>query len=124
MTVQTDVKAYFGTALQDTIGDRLYPMSLPQDATLPAVMYLLLPGRRIMAHDGDIGLAHFRIQFNCLALTPDDAEVLANSVVDVANTWFQSDRNYAAFPGTPQGLPEPELSRFRMIVDVEITHKE
>ena len=106
------------------IGNRFYPITLPQEPTLPAVTYLILAGDRSYAHDGDLGFANFRIQFDSYALTPDEAEEVVDLVVTALTDWHNANPNYVAFPFSPQDFPEPQLSRFRMTVDAMISHKE
>ncbi len=124
MSVKADIKLYVGGRpnLVTKIGDRFYPVTLPQEPTLPAVTYLIVSGDRAFAHSGDLGFVTFRVQFDSYALTPGEAEEVVDLVVTALTDW--SNPNYAAFPFSPQDFPEPELSRFRMTVDAMISHKE
>lgn len=126
MSVKSDIKTHVGswTGLTALIGNRLYPITLPQTPTLPSVTYLVISGTRIHMHDGDAGLGFFRVQFDSYAVTPEETELIIDQIVSAMIGWYPIDHNYAAFPQTPQDLPEPELSRFRMTLDVMITHKE
>lgn len=62
------------------IGTRVYPLVVPQDATLPAIAYQLITGRGIIAHDGPTSLSNKRIQLACVGSTYAAAADLANTV--------------------------------------------
>lgn len=49
------------------IGDRLYPMVMPEGAKLPVVVYQLISGPRVHSLTGQSGLATVRIQITTWA---------------------------------------------------------
>jgi len=126
MTVKSDIKLHVGDwpGLVAKISNRLYPLTLPQEPTLPAVTYFILAGTRDFAHDGDLGFSQFRIQFDSYGSTPEEVEQVINEVISALAAWHSTDPKYTVFPNTPQDFPEPELSRFRMTMDAMVSHKE
>jgi hypothetical protein len=57
-------------AVATLLGDRAYPLVLPQAPTLPALTYQRIPGgTRVESHGGDSGLTQARIQLDCWAET-------------------------------------------------------
>jgi hypothetical protein len=60
-----------------SVGTRVYPERLPQDVTLPALVYQLIRSEGpTYAHEGDVGLDRIRVQFDCWADTYDGAMAL------------------------------------------------
>lgn len=55
------------TALVTLLGDRVYPVRLPQEATLPAILYFKVSGVRVHSLRGPSGLARPRFQFDAYA---------------------------------------------------------
>jgi len=62
------------------VGDRIYPLLVPQDADLPALAYQRISGVPIYAHDGPPGLARARVQITCLGRSYSEAKDLAARV--------------------------------------------
>ncbi len=76
-------------AASPSVGDRIYPLTLPQGAILPAVAYQLVGGEGPLhshadARGGDSAhhptFERSRIQFGCWAGSARDADVLAAEV--------------------------------------------
>lgn len=63
------------------VGERIYPVVLPQDVTYPAVRYARVSGMREYSHDGDSGLVDARSQWDCYAETWIDARALATALI-------------------------------------------
>lgn len=61
-------------------GDRVYPMSIPNDASLPAVAYQRISGRRLVTHGGPAGLAEARIQITIVGADYEEAKELAGLI--------------------------------------------
>ena len=62
------------------ISTRQYPLTIPQDVSLPSVAYQRLSGPGETAHDGAVGVEGGRFQFTCQAQGYDDVKELANAV--------------------------------------------
>jgi len=55
------------TGLKNLVGDRIYPLVLPQKAVLPAVTYQKISGERLHKLQGDTGLTRPVYQLSCWA---------------------------------------------------------
>ena len=64
----------------ETAGNRIYPMVVPQDASLPAITYQILSTTGISVMAGPTNLKERRLQINCWAETYTVAEELAHKV--------------------------------------------
>lgn len=51
------------------VGTRVHPLILPQQATQPALVYLIVSDDRPQSHSGPTGLARPRIQIDCWSAT-------------------------------------------------------
>ena len=58
----------------------VYPLTIPQDQSLPAMAYQRITGPRETAHDGAVGIAEALFQLTCQAQGYDTAKGLANAV--------------------------------------------
>ena len=128
MTLGDGLFAYLSATL--SVGDRVYPLTLPQGAVLPAVVYQLVGGEGPLhshtdAQDGDGPATRrtsaSRVQLGCWADSARAAEVLAAEV----------ERAVDGFTGTWGAVPiasalvdvslddyRPDVGRYRRIVDV------
>lgn len=68
------------SSVTDLISTRLYPLVVPQDASLPAVAYQRISGPREHAHDGPSGLARARVQFTALGSTYAEAKSVVTAL--------------------------------------------
>lgn len=82
--VGSAVRAYLlsKTAVTSLIGQRIYTDLVPQNETLPAVSYMLLPTIHEHQLSGFAGVAHTRIQFDVYA----DKRLDANAVCEAIRT--------------------------------------
>lgn len=75
-----------------SVGARVYPLHLPEDPTLPAVVYRVVSDVPTVTHSDWQGSPTYtgirtsvsRVQFDCMAETIDDAEALRDELVDLA----------------------------------------
>lgn len=67
-------------AVTSMVGQRIFPITVPQDATLPAIAYQRVDSPRDMAHDGPSGLVWPRVQVTCIAARYETAKLLAREV--------------------------------------------
>jgi hypothetical protein len=115
-----------------SVGDRVYPLTLPQGAILPAVVYQLVGGEGPLhshadAHDGSAPPAssyqRSRVQLGCWADSARGAELLAAEVeraVDgFTGTWGAVPVALALVELSLDGL-RPDVGRYRRIVDVVV----
>ena len=62
------------------VSTRVYPLLVPQDATLPAIAYQRISGPRDHSHTGTTGLALARIQLTLIASSYANAKALGTAV--------------------------------------------
>jgi hypothetical protein len=130
MTLGDGLFAYLSATL--SVGDRVYPLTLPQGAVLPAVVYQLVGGEGPLhshgdAHDGTTpptsSYQRSRVQLGCWADSARGTELLAAEV----------ERAVDGFSGTWGAVPvalalvelalddyRPDVGSFRRIVDVVV----
>jgi hypothetical protein len=69
------------------VATRIYPNTLPQAGTLPAVVYQRLPGQRVRAMHADTGLVRARFWLHVYAATYASAKAVATQVIGALNRW-------------------------------------
>lgn len=70
------------TGLTGLVGTRIWWTERPQkDRALPAIVLHRITGIRSYSFQGASGLVQSRVQFDCLADTPDDAMAVRDAVV-------------------------------------------
>ena len=81
MTIEEALSAYLNskTELIDIVGDRIYPIVLPQNPTYPALTYFKVSG--LALHDADI--AYPRFQLSSWGEDYADVKTLAAAVKEV-----------------------------------------
>jgi N-acyl-L-homoserine lactone synthetase len=67
-------------AIKAIIGNRLYPDRLPQEPTLPALVYNNVGGAPVDHHSGPAVLESTRFQIDAFAKTSRDARMLIDAV--------------------------------------------
>ncbi len=78
MTIEEGLYAFLSNA--GIVGTRIYPLVIPQDATLPAIAYQRLSGPREHSHDGASGMAWARMQLAITGETYSSAKATAELV--------------------------------------------
>jgi hypothetical protein len=105
-------------ALAALLGERVYPVTLPQGATLPAITYQVISG----AGEGDghtgPGLSRRRYQFDCWAATYGQAADLGRALVQAVHA--RRLLGQAALLDNEVDQYEAETQRWRRIVDVMV----
>jgi hypothetical protein len=105
-------------AIAALVGERVYPVTLPQGATLPAMTYQVISG----AGDGDAhtgpGLSRRRYQFDCWAATYGTAAALGLALVQAVHA--RRVLGQAALMDNEVDQYEAETQRWRRIVDVMV----
>jgi uncharacterized protein DUF3168 len=82
-----DIEAGLFTLLSTNAGisalvaTRIYPLRIPEGATLPAVAYHKVTGPRTHSKDGDMSLSHPRFQVTCWAKDYSDAKAVRDAVI-------------------------------------------
>lgn len=108
-------------------GARLYPNTLPQDATMPATVYQRVSTGTDYSHDGPLELQHARFQFSCWATDP----LTAMSVVSALGAALSGYRGMMgdvkieeSFLENRFGNHEPDTGLHREVIDVTFGYKE
>lgn len=118
--IEADVRTYLlaDATVAALIDERVYPVSLPQTAVLPAVTYQRVFGTEGITHQGPSGLERTRIQFDCWATTYAEATALAEAVTDALRVYPE------ARIANVMDAPEPDVALRRRLVEVSIWHRE
>lgn len=87
-----DMVAYLEsqTAISNIVSDRIYPMPLPQHATLPALTYTRISTVRTYSLEADMRKARARIQIDSWATTDAVAYQLARAVRHAMSGFYGS----------------------------------
>jgi hypothetical protein len=100
----------------------VYRAPLPQKSALPAITYQRISTVRGYAHDGDELLLTVRMQVDCWAATPDDADTLAEAVTG-ALSGYSDDYAQRIEVADDREFGEEEVDIGRRIVDLLITYR-
>ena len=99
-------------ALKNLVSNRCYPLLMPQDPTLPAIVFSRVASIAQNKLDSGASIDQVRIQIDCYASTYDEAKTLSASV--------RSAMEEADFKGTLQidvDFYEPDLKIYRVVMD-------
>lgn len=82
MTIEAGIYAHLITnsGVAALVATRIYPLLVPQDATLPALAYQRISGPRDHSHSGPSGLVFARMQLTYVAASYDGAKSLGEAV--------------------------------------------
>ena len=132
MTFETALYSYLSNfaGLAALVSTRIYPRQLPQNSTLPAVVYQRISGPRVHAMGSDPGITYPRYQFTCHGTTPASAEAVSDQI-------RRAFQNYSGTMGGVGGVTvhycesedgpndyDPTTNSYRSVIDVEIWHGE
>lgn len=114
-------------AIAALVADRVYPLTLPQGVTLPAMTYQVVFGEHPVIHDGPQGLARARVQFDCWAERYSETVAIAGALRTVLNGYRGAmgaiPDVVAKVAGELDGW-EPDVRAFRKTVDFQIWYVE
>jgi hypothetical protein len=90
MTLGAGIYGFLSAGL--SVGERVYPLTLPQDATLPAVVYQVVSDVPTISHSTaqdhptwtGTSRSDTRVQFGCYAADYDAAEALCDELRSLA----------------------------------------
>lgn len=82
MSIETGIYAVLtgDAGVSALVGTRIYPLVVPQDASLPAIAYQRVSGGPTYTQDGDANLTPARFQFTCLGSSYSQAKAVATAV--------------------------------------------
>lgn len=118
--------------LINLIGDRVYPVKMPQNAKLPVLTFQRISGFRVFAMDKGSGLASPRFQIDAWAENYDDVKAIAEQVrlalEGYRNMTSGVDINGILYLGDTDGFASEETDVqteiFRVSMDFIIWHNE
>lgn len=128
MSVETEIRARLlanGT-VSGLIGTRCYPMKLPQDPTLPALVMFRVSGPRIGHLTGASGWGKARIQIDSWAETYLGAQALAAGVRGSLHRYIGTltTVKVAISLDNERDDYDDEVEWYRVIQDYTVTHSE
>lgn len=118
------------TDITNLVGQRMYPVKLPQDPTMPAISYFRVSGIRHKSYGGPSGLAGPRIQIDAWAGEPSGyktAKELADLIrkrLDGFSGLLGTDRIWGAFLENDTDMYEDETKLHRVSQDYFVWYKE
>lgn len=68
------------SAITTLVDDRIYPITAEQDALLPHIILIKMPGTTNPSHDAASNLSATRFQINCYGLTDLQCDQIANEI--------------------------------------------
>jgi len=126
----TDLGTTLFTYLSDNptfsgaIGDRLFPLRLPQEPVLPAITYTRLSAPP-EATQTSYALRRIRVVFGCWDKTYDGAVALGALVISLlAHQSIEAGGGKCLLLGDRDALPDPITGLFRRLVEFQIFHEE
>jgi len=127
--LETVLQARLSTfaGLMPLVGPRVYPLRLPQTATMPAVTYQRIDGPRESGIAGEHGMAHPRIQVDSWALTYGGAKAVAEQVRAALQRWSDATTTPVvldSFIGGEIDIYESDVELNRVSMDFIIWHRE
>lgn len=131
--IEVDLRTHFlaQAPIAAIVGTRMYPLQLPQGATLPALTYQVISGVSEITHDGPSDLGNRRIQIDCWAPSGNTGY---QQVVELAGAVRRAVSGYMGSMGTnpatnarkinERDIPEPETKLWRRMIEISLWHKE
>jgi len=113
------------TGLSALVAKRCYPQRLPEDPTLPALVYNLVstPPNVYQDHSGSPDRWTYRVQLDGYAGDPDSAAALGAQMLAAFAGWSSGTAVGYSLVQNAFETYEPALDRYRAVVDVAIDHK-
>lgn len=117
-----------------SVGERVYPLALPQRVELPAMTFQVISDRPLVSHSDaqdattytGIRYSVSRVQFNCYGSTYDQAEALCDELLALAvgyrGQWGDVEVD-SVIADIRLDDWEGEPSLYRVIQDIEIGHR-
>lgn len=106
------------------VGTRIYPAKLPQDPTMPAIMYQYIDGNSDISTDGPTGLATSTVQVDCWGASYSQMDALYEAVRLRLNGYAGGDEVQGVFLVRKRDLYDDEAELFRRTADWSIHYGE
>lgn len=110
-------------AVSALVGDRIYPVRLPDEVVLPAMVYAKASCIRYASHGGPSRLSSARFQMDCYSADYLEAKRLALATV-AALHGKKGGNIQAAFNDNETDSFSPDNGIYRVTADVLIWHRE
>lgn len=123
--IYSKLTGYAGLAA--LVGTRVYPIQLPQRPTLPAITYQRISTLPIQDRDdAHARLERPRFQFDCWAISHAGARAVAQEMRSALASFAQASnpRIDVALMQNEIDDYEPDIGRWRVILDAFIWHEE
>jgi hypothetical protein len=132
MSLGAGIYAFLSDEL--SVGERVFPVMLPQGTTLPAITYQTISVQTLNTHEtaqdhpAHMGTSYrsTRVQFNCYGSTYDEAEALKDELlaltVGYRGMWGDVPIE-AVLPDIALDDYEPGPDHWRWLQDLVIQHK-
>lgn len=115
------------TDVTSQVSDRVYPLPLPQEATIPALTWQKISGPREHAMGQDPGEAHSRFQLDCWGESLNDTLAIRDGLLSGLSRWSSSTGSvtvYDVFLINEQQSYEDDARLHRVRLDFMIHHTE
>jgi hypothetical protein len=99
-------------SLKDLVSDRCYPLMMPQNPVLPAIVYSRQASNPFYRLEGGSSLSQVRVQIDCYARSYEEAKDLASNA--------RSAMESASYKGTmifDADFYEPDVKLYRVVLD-------
>jgi len=114
------MELYVIDALSDVVP--LYPLVLPQGATLPSATFQRITSNFAYSHDGDSNLVFPLTQISIYALTMQEVRDIADSIRAVLSG--VRDGDFVTFVENLVDGIEPETGYYKTILTISGSHKD
>ena len=117
------------TGISALVGARIYPLKIPEGATLPALVYHKINGPSEHSKDGDMSLNHPRFQLTCWATKYADAKAVRTAVATALNGFVNGSTMGGAvvvdqiIVDNDADLFDPQTLEFGASIDAIIWHQ-
>ena len=101
------------------VGTRVYPVVLPQNPTLPAIVYQELRTATLVQSSGDTGSRRGRYMLSLWATTYTPTKTLQSAVLTAINGVASGSLERIAADAMRDDL-DPDTGWFRQIIEIEI----
>lgn len=131
MSIETGLRTLLLTdaAVAALITARVYPISLPQEPTLPAVVYNRIDGAPAQFLSGSGSLKHARYQLDCYSTVSYSQAKAVAAAVNEALDGYRGSYSGGTIKGITvlddgTDLSEPELEEFRVKLEYSVWYTE
>lgn len=123
--VYTTLSGHAGTAA--LVSTRVYPKIMPQQPTMPAIVYQMIDNDRVQAHRGQTTGAKARFQVTCWGSTTASCEAVSEqarlAMIAASGSVASVTINGVTCEGEVEGY-EPDTMRHYIALDFFVWHRE